>query len=140
VKTLKNSKENEGPLRGFEDATANSAGAHAELAVRYSNPRSGPSFSLEFFRVFNLIFSWKRTQRRQIFLRTVLFFGALAYFATYLMAIEDIRYHANMLLWREALRYVFFPQDMVLYIASPLLGRGGISGVTGPPIRPLRPR
>jgi len=77
---------------------------------------------LGIFQGFHLMFSWKRTPRRQIFLRTVLFVGALAYFATYLMAIEDIRYHANMLFWREALRYVFFPQDMVLYIGIAALG------------------
>lgn len=71
---------------------------------------------LGIFQGFHLMVSWKRTASRQIFLRAALFLGALGYFAIYLMSIEEIRYHANSLLWREALRYLFFPQDMVLYI------------------------
>lgn len=71
---------------------------------------------LGIFQGFHLMFSWKRAQPRRILSRTVLFFCALAYFAIYLMSIEDVRSHANMLLWREALRHLFFPPDMVLYI------------------------
>lgn len=71
---------------------------------------------LGIFQGIHLAFSWKRTQSRQIYLRMLLFLGALAYFANYLLSIEEIRYYARMLLWREALRYVFFPQDLVLYI------------------------
>jgi hypothetical protein len=68
------------------------------------------------FQGFHLMVSWKRAAGRLIFLRAALFLGALVYFVIYLMSIEAIRYYANSLLWREFLRYLFFPQDMVLYI------------------------
>lgn len=74
------------------------------------------------FQGIHLMFSWRRVQRRQVYLRGVLFAGALGYFAVYLMSIEMIRDNAKILLWREALRYLFFPQDMVLYAAIAAIG------------------
>jgi hypothetical protein len=73
-------------------------------------------FILGIFQGFHLMLTWKRTAPRHIFLRTVLFLGALGYFAMYLMSIEEIRDYTSYMLWREALRFLFFPQDMVLYI------------------------
>jgi hypothetical protein len=69
------------------------------------------------FQGFHLLLTWKRTQTRLIFLRTVLFLGALAYFAIFLLSVEEVRRYTSKLLWRDALRYLFFPQDMVLYIS-----------------------
>lgn len=71
---------------------------------------------LGIFQGFHLLVSWKRTPRRLIVLRLVLFLGALLYFAMYLMSIEELKYGSMHLTWQEALRYVFFPQDMVLYV------------------------
>jgi hypothetical protein len=82
----------------------------------FANAAQRTLILLGVFQGFHLMQCWKRTAGRLIFLRAALFLGALGYFAIYLMSIEEIRYHANYLLWREFLRYLFFPQDMVLYI------------------------
>ncbi len=68
------------------------------------------------FQGLHLLQCWKQTARRLIFLRMVLFLGAVAYFASYLRSLEEIRYGSLYEVLREAMRYVFFPQDMVLYI------------------------
>ena len=68
------------------------------------------------FQGLHLLQSWKQTARRLVFLRMVLFLGAVAYFASYLRSLEEIRYGSLYEVLREAMRYVFFPQDMVLYI------------------------
>jgi hypothetical protein len=68
------------------------------------------------FQGVHLLFFWRRTPSRQILLRGALFLGALAFFVTYLLSFEQTRDYAKILLWREALRYLFFPQDMVLYV------------------------
>jgi hypothetical protein len=72
---------------------------------------------LGIFQGIHLLFSWRRAHSRQVLLRGALFLGALAFFATYLMSFEQIRDNVKILLWREALRYLFFPQDMVLYVS-----------------------
>ena len=71
---------------------------------------------LGIFQGFHLLLSGKRTARRLIALRGALLFGALVYFAMYLRSIEDLRYAPIYLTIQEAMRYLFFPQDVVLYI------------------------
>jgi len=75
------------------------------------------AFLFAIFQGLHLLFSWKTIARRTLFLRLTLFFGGLLYFAAYLWSMEDVRYHPAQLLWREFARILFFPQDMVLYIA-----------------------
>jgi hypothetical protein len=65
---------------------------------------------------FLLLLSWKRTARRLIVMRTVLFAGALLYLALYLRSINEVRFGPPSLPWQDAIRCLFFPQDMVLYI------------------------
>jgi hypothetical protein len=67
------------------------------------------------FQGFHLMVSWKRTAGRQILLRVFFFLGALVYLAMNLLSVEEISRFPGPLLWREALRQIFFPQDMVLY-------------------------
>jgi hypothetical protein len=68
------------------------------------------------FQGFPLFLSWKSTPRRMAFLRVILFCGGLLYFATYLRSFEELRYHPIPLALQEFFRYLFFPQDMVLYV------------------------
>jgi hypothetical protein len=68
------------------------------------------------FQGLHLLQCWKHTARRLIFLRMALFIGAIAYFASYLGSLEEIRYGTLYDEFREASRYLFFPQDMVLYV------------------------
>jgi hypothetical protein len=68
------------------------------------------------FQGLHLLQSWKHTTRRLIFLRMALFLGSVVYFASYLRSHEEIRYGSWYEVLREASRYLFFPQDMVLYI------------------------
>jgi len=69
------------------------------------------------FQGFQLLVSWKRAPKRPIvFLRWALFAGALLYLAVYLWSDEVVRYGPVALTVQEALRYLFLPQDMVLYI------------------------
>jgi len=68
------------------------------------------------FQGLHLLQSWKHTARRFIFLRMALFLGVVAYFVSYLWSLEEIRYGSLFEVMREAMRYVFFPQDMVLYV------------------------
>jgi hypothetical protein len=73
-------------------------------------------FLFGIFQGIHLLMTWKRNSRRIIFLRVLLFSGGLFYFATYLRSIEALRYGPISLTLQEAMRYLFFPQDMVLYI------------------------
>ncbi|PYU62164.1 MAG: hypothetical protein DMG55_04890 [Acidobacteria bacterium] len=68
------------------------------------------------FQGFHLLLFWTRTTRYRIFLRVVLFLGALVYFAGYLRSIEELKYGPLYQMLLEAMRYLSFPQDMVLYI------------------------
>ena len=61
--------------------------------------------------------TWRGTNRRILFLRSVLFLGALSYLIVYLRSDEILRYAPLILTFQDAVRYLFFPQDMVLYIA-----------------------
>jgi hypothetical protein len=63
-----------------------------------------------------LFFSSKRVARRVLFLRIVLFLGALLYLWVFLMSFEELRYGPISMAVQDALRYLFFPQDMVLYV------------------------
>ena len=73
-------------------------------------------FVLCIFQGFHLLLSWKATNRRLLFWRAALFLAGLAYFVTYLFSIDTFRYYPVPLMFQEAMRYLFFPQDMVLYI------------------------
>jgi hypothetical protein len=86
-----------------------SAAAFAKAAVR-------TFICFGTFQGFLLLFSWKRTARRLILLRVAFFLGALFYLWTYLMSIDEVKYARFPLAWQEVARYLFFPQDMVLYI------------------------
>ena len=68
------------------------------------------------FQGFLLFLSWGRTARRLIVLRSVLFCGSLLYLWAYLMSIDELKYGPWSAKWQDAARYLFFPQDMVLYI------------------------
>lgn len=68
------------------------------------------------FQGLHLLQCWKHTASRLIFLRMALFLGAITYFASYLRSLEEIRYGTLYDGLREASRYLFFPQDMVLYV------------------------
>lgn len=83
----------------------------------FANAAQRAIFLFGVFQGFHLLLSWKRTARRLILLRMVLFLGALLYFAMYLWSFEELRYHPVPLLFQEFVRYLFFPQDVVLYIA-----------------------
>jgi hypothetical protein len=58
---------------------------------------------LAFVQGVQLISSWKRPALGRAVLRVVLFLGSLIYFATFVP-------------WQEALRWAFFPQDMVVMV------------------------
>jgi hypothetical protein len=58
---------------------------------------------LGFWQGLHLLLTWKRANRRSIYLRAVLFLATLAYMVIYV--------HGN-----DVLRVLFFPQDMVLYV------------------------
>ena len=68
------------------------------------------------FQGLHLLQCWKHTARRLFFLRMALFLGAVTYFASYLRSLEEIRYGSWYDGLREASRYLFFPQEMVLYV------------------------
>jgi len=68
------------------------------------------------FQGFLLFGSWRRTARRLIVMRSVLFCGSLLYLWAYLMSIDEVKYARRSIAWGDAARYLFFPQDMVLYI------------------------
>ena len=57
-----------------------------------------------FVQGLQLFNNWGRAARRSALLRIVLFLGSVAYLASYLD-------------WKEALRWIGFPQDMVVFIA-----------------------
>jgi len=63
-----------------------------------------------------LFVSWRRTPRRVLLLRTVLSIGAFLYLGVYLMSFDVLKYGPISLTLQDAMRCVFFPQDMVLYI------------------------
>ncbi|HYL82823.1 MAG TPA: glycosyltransferase family 39 protein [Candidatus Angelobacter sp.] len=69
------------------------------------------------FQGFHLLVSWQRTARRLLVLRLAFFLGALAYLGVYLMSFDALKYGPLSLSLQDAMRYLFFPQDMVLYIA-----------------------
>jgi hypothetical protein len=58
-----------------------------------------------FLQGLQLIASWKRADRRSAILRIVLFLGAIVYLV-------------RSLDWKEALRWIAFPQDIVVLIAT----------------------
>jgi hypothetical protein len=60
--------------------------------------------------------SRQHANRRNTLLRWALFLGAVVYLVVYLRADEVLRYNTIALTFQDALRYLFFPQDMVLYI------------------------
>lgn len=68
------------------------------------------------FQGFHLALSWRSTTRRLILFRGLLFIGSVLNFAVYLRSIEDLRYGQPSLTLQETVRYIFFPQDMVLYV------------------------
>jgi len=70
-----------------------------------------------FFQGFLLLLSWKRVERRLLYLRIALFLGSLLYLWVYLRSFDELRYHPLYMTGQEAIRLLFFPQDMVLYIA-----------------------
>jgi hypothetical protein len=74
-------------------------------------------FLFGIFQGIHLLVTWKRTVPRIIFLRVLLFIGGFLYLVTYLRSIEALRYGPISLTLQEAMRYLFFPQDMVLYIS-----------------------
>jgi hypothetical protein len=58
-----------------------------------------------FLQGLHLITNWKRADRRSAILRIALFLGAIVYLVRFLD-------------WKEALRWIGFPQDMVVFIAA----------------------
>jgi hypothetical protein len=73
-------------------------------------------FLFGIFQGFHLLMTWKRSAPRIILFRVLLFVGGFLYLVTYLRSIEALRYGPISLTLQEAMRYLFFPQDMVLYI------------------------
>ena len=64
---------------------------------------------LGFWQGLHLISTWKRTDRRSIFFRAVLFAATFIYLAIFVP-------------WGDFLRTVFFPQDMLSYVCLASLG------------------
>jgi len=63
------------------------------------------------FQGFQLILSWRSTEGRFLFLRIALFVAAAVYFA------KTVLRYGPVQMVQEGLRNLFFPQDMVLYVA-----------------------
>jgi hypothetical protein len=68
-----------------------------------------------FLQALHLLFSWRRTSRRLVALRILLLLGSIICFAYFLVPTE-IQYGLKMQIVQEMARYLFFPQDMVLYV------------------------
>jgi hypothetical protein len=66
---------------------------------------------LGIFQGFHLLLSWKSTAGRLILLRLALFAAALVYLRSAVIRYAPVR------MFQETLRNLFFPQDMVLYVA-----------------------
>lgn len=69
------------------------------------------------FQGVHLLWCWRRTARKLILLRIVLFIGSTGFFASYLHSTGEMASNSIILVFQETLRYLFFPQDMVLYAA-----------------------